>query len=356
MEGSTRRQQAFRKAKLSNVVEQDTGLAAKAEPRLLRGKRPNPAPLPTDPLKKVKVEEGKSTSSSFPSSSFPHTQNNSNSSLYDKKLLLYTKYNHESPFPSYPHPTCEEVKTALSILTSLHGPRSRPTPAKLVAPADRSGCGDSPSVLDALVRTILSQNTSDTNSARAKRSMDAAYGSSDRWDAIVDGGQTKLENAIRCGGLGAVKSRVILQVLQQVKARYGTYSLEALRQLPSNDEVMRELLSFKGVGPKTASCVMLFSLGRQSFAVDTHVWRITGLLGWRPRGASRDETHLHLDARVPDEDKYALHRLLVAHGKECGECKANGRSVGKCALRNEFRRVHVEEQGQEGLTDLSLSK
>ena len=264
-------------------------------------------------------------------------------SLRDRKLLSYKKYQHESPFPSFPRPTRADVKTALSILTSLHGPRLRPATSEMVAPANRSGCGDSPSVLDALVRTILSQNTSDANSSRAKRSMDSVYGRSDDWDAIVAGGQQKLEDAIRCGGLGVVKSRVILRVLEQVKERHGSYSLEALRRL-GNDEVMGELLSFDGVGPKTASCVMLFSLGRESFAVDTHVWRIVGLLGWRPRRASRDETHLHLDVRVPDEDKYALHRLMVAHGKVCRECKANGAARGICPLRNAFRRESVEEK------------
>lgn len=304
-----------------------------ASPSLPIIKRPVSPLWPNNPKKrKIKAESPESS---------PPQQPRGPLSLHGKKLLSYTKYNRQSPFPSYPRPTPEQVKTAISILTSLHGPRRRPNPAELVAPANRSGCGDSPSVLDALVRTILSQNTSDANSSRAKQSMDAVYGRSDNWDAIVEGGRQKLENAIRCGGLGAVKSRVIMEVLQQVKMVHGEYSLETLRQL-GNDDVMRELLSFKGVGPKTASCVMLFSLGRESFAVDTHVWRISGLLGWRPQKATRDETHLHLDARVPDEDKYALHRLLVTHGKVCAECKAGGRDRGKCPLRRASRNQNVE--------------
>lgn len=101
---------------------------------------------------------------------------------------------------------------------------------------------------------------------------------------------------------------------------------------------MRELLSFQGVGPKTASCVLLFCLRRDSFAVDTHVHRITGLLGWRPAGANREETQAHLEARVPDEDKYGIHVLMVTHGKTCGECRAGGKNDGKCALRRAFRK------------------
>ncbi|KAK4459855.1 putative DNA glycosylase [Cladorrhinum samala] len=175
--------------------------------------------------------------------------------------------------------------------------------------------------------------------------MDSVYGRSDNWNAIAAGGQPKLEEAIRCGGLSAVKSKVILAVLDQVRSRHGDYTLEGLREIEDNDEVMRELLSFKGVGPKTASCVMLFCLGRESFAVDTHVWRISGIIGWRPKKASRDETHLHLDKRIPDEMKYPLHVLMIAHGKRCPECKAGAATVkegskgdeGRCKLRIAFK-------------------
>ncbi|KAK0615371.1 DNA glycosylase, partial [Bombardia bombarda] len=239
------------------------------------------------------------------------------------------------PLPLLPPPHPSDCHLAHRILTSLHGARTRPrTP--LVASATRAGCGDAPSVLDALVRTILSQNTSDTNSSRAKRGMDRVYGRSDAWALIVAGGRAKLQDAIKCGGLSAVKSKVILNILTQVHARHGEYSLEHLHGVADGEQAMRELLAFDGVGPKTASCVLLFCLGRESFAVDTHVWRISGLLGWRPEGATRDETHAHLERRVPDGDKYGLHVLMVTHGKRCGECRAGGVYKGVCELRTAF--------------------
>lgn len=257
-------------------------------------------------------------------------------SLQSKKWKAFAQYANTSPFPNFPHPTPEECRRAHKILINLHGRRVRPQEIK--ASTTRAGCGDSPSVLDALVRTILSQNTSDVNSTRAKRSMDAVYGGSDEWENIVDGGQQKLQEAIKCGGLSAVKSKVIISILQQVKEKYGVYSLDHLFSA-SNEEAMQELLSFQGVGPKTASCVLLFCLQRESFAVDTHVWRITGLLGWRPKDATRDETHSHLDIMIPDEEKYGLHILLVKHGKVCEECKAGGKNVGKCDLRKAFQKA-----------------
>ena len=166
--------------------------------------------------------------------------------------------------------------------------------------------------------------------------MDAAYGGSDHWDEIYAGGQEKLQEAIKCGGLSQVKSKVILSILEQAKEKYGEYSLDHLHKA-STEDAMTELLGFQGVGPKTASCVLLFCLQREDFAVDTHVHRITGLLGWRPKKCSREQTYHHLNKRIPDEQKYGLHILLVTHGKRCDECKAGGKSTGKCELRKASR-------------------
>ncbi|PHH63182.1 hypothetical protein CDD81_6233 [Ophiocordyceps australis] len=253
--------------------------------------------------------------------------------LRDRKLKSFAAHAQQSPFAELVHPTPAECVLAHDILARLHGDCLRPD--KVVAPKGAAGCGSSPSVLDALVRTILSQNTSDANSSRAKRSMDAEYGGSDCWDAIVAGGQQRLQQAIKSGGLSVVKSRAILNILHQVKERHGVYSLDHLFEASDHD-AMREMLSFKGVGPKTASCVLLFCLRRASFAVDTHVHRITGLLGWRPACATREEAQAHLDARVPPQEKYPLHVLIITHGKTCAECRAGGKNLGKCELRRAF--------------------
>lgn len=288
------------------------------------------------------------TSTSTPKKS----QDEKAAELQARKLKAYTQFANASPFPDFARPTPEECKLAHRILASLHGEKTRPTEPVTQAPQNRAGCGDAPSVLDALVRTVLSQNTSDRNSTRAKLSMDQAYGGSDQWDAIVAGGQAKLEKTIQSGGLAANKSRTILRVLEQAHARYGEYSLDHLFG-KSDEDAMAEMLGFQGVGPKTASCVLLFCMGRESFAVDTHVYRLTGLLGWLPTkggkvACNREQAQAHLDARVPAEDKYGLHVLLIRHGKACAECKAGGRSTGKCELRRAFRGAKVDgEVGEE---------
>ncbi|OCF30953.1 hypothetical protein I316_07359 [Kwoniella heveanensis BCC8398] len=279
----------------------------------------------------VKIEDPSANRSS---------DNTDASPLKDRKLKLLSANLTSSPFPTFGHPTPAECVLAHDILTSIHGRKTRPS--QVVASKTRAGCGDSPSVLDALVRTILSQNTSDANSTRAKLSMDAVYGGSDNWEDIVEGGQERLQEAIKCGGLSQVKSKVILKILNQAKERYGVYSLDHLHSA-STDEAMQELLSFDGVGPKTASCVLLFCLQREDFAVDTHVHRITGLLGWRPKNASRDQTYHHLNKKIPDELKYALHVLFVSHGKVCEDCKAGAKGITNCQLRKAFRSAVIKD-------------
>jgi endonuclease III len=291
-------------------------------------------PTASPPLKKRRIN---------PSSPPP---TNLSATLQARKLKLYTQHNHQSPFPSFPHPTPEECKLAHRILASIHGVRRRPV-GPPVPSSSVAGCGASPTVIDALIRTILSQNTSGSNSSRAYRGIVATYGDPKEdeqkvWKEVAKRGPAALEEAIKTGGLAKTKSRVIVSLLEQVLERHGVYSLNHLHETADEDAVMEELLSFKGVGPKTASCVLLFCLGRESFAVDTHVWRISGILGWRPTGATREETHLHLDVKIPGEDKYGLHVLMVAHGKMCEECKAGGKRLGKCELRRAFKGLSDE--------------
>lgn len=89
----------------------------------------------------------------------------------------------------------------------------------------------------------------------------------------------------------------------------------ALRRELTDEAAKQALLRFKGVGAKTASCVLMFCLRRADFPVDTHVWKIALALSWVPKSFGRDETYAHLNGRVPAEIKHALHVLLVKHGK-----------------------------------------
>ena len=193
-------------------------------------------------------------------------------------------------------------------------------------------------VLDAMMVALLSAATSWSNAKRAMNSMKQVYGSVFAYDEIFAKGQgrQKLEDTIKCGGLHVRKSTLIASMLQQVYERHGKWDLDHLFDA-TDEEAMKELLTYKGIGPKCAFVVMGWCLKRNPFTVDTHVFRIAGLWGWIPAKATRETAQAHLDAMVPKKLKFDLHFLLIAHGRTCPVCKGGSKSGGKCEAREEVK-------------------
>lgn len=250
-------------------------------------------------------------------------------STSERKLATYKTSILGSPFPDHPLPTAAEAEKVAWILGEFHGYKresegGRGLP-KYTTPKGEDkygGCGDVPSVLDAVIRTVLSCNTSNRNSAAAHRSLTEHFGRQN-WEAVHAAPESELVEAIRCGGLANNKAKTIKGILRQTQEKYDKLSLDHLHDA-TDDEIMQELVSFNGVGPKVASCVLAFCIGRESMAVDTHVFRLCKMLGWVPEKANRDQTYYHLHERVPGHLKYALHVLLIQHGKRCANCSAKG--------------------------------
>lgn len=167
-----------------------------------------------------------------------------------------------------------------------------------------------------LVGTILSQNTSDINSSRAYDDLRRAFPS---WEQVRSAPEDALAAAIRSGGLANIKARRIKQCLDAIVTRYGALDLSALEHADVSD-ARAALRSLPGVGPKTAACVLLFSLGRPAIPVDTHVHRVSGRLGLIGPKISADAAHLVLEDLVAAEDAYAFHVGLVQHGRRV--CRA----------------------------------
>ncbi|KAH9826358.1 putative DNA glycosylase [Teratosphaeria destructans] len=302
----------------------------------------------------------------------------------------------QSPYPDYERPTSEECYEVKRLLERVHGrveaPKAIPPPS-----LDVAGCGEVPSVLDALVRTRLSANTTNKNSSTAFQGLVARFGTikegvgkgSVDWNAVRQAPQREVFKAIERGGLAQIKSKDIQAILQMVyeenqerkdalmdrkdapvgaerepeaekqdevaKAKQHIISLDHVHLLSTNDAI-NKLLSYPGIGPKTASCVALFCLQRPSFAVDTHVFRLCQYLGWVPKSAKkgqpkvdRNTTYSHCDVRIPDELKYSLHYLFVKHGKVCPRCRAaTGTSSANweegCPIEHLVRR-HGQKKG-----------
>ncbi len=177
-----------------------------------------------------------------------------------------------------------------------------------------------------LVLTILSQNTSDVNSGRAFERLMATFGT---WAAIAAAPHEAVAEAIRSGGLADIKARRIQNALRAIHAARGEYDLDFLADLPLA-EAKAWLLQLDGVGPKTAACVLLFSLGLPAMPVDTHVHRVSRRLGLAPRKAPPPQVQEILEAALPAEVIYPFHLQLIAHGRAI--CQARRPQCNKCPL------------------------
>jgi len=180
--------------------------------------------------------------------------------------------------------------------------------------------------LSELIMTILSQNTSDHNSRRAFDRLITTFGS---WQAVAEASVEEIAQAIRYGGLAQVKAPRIKKILDQISAQRGSLDLMFLHELPLA-EAKAWLQGLPGVGPKTASCVLLFSLGKPALPVDTHIYRVAKRLGIIGPGASAERAHEILGAMVPAEDVYQFHIHMIEHGRKI--CKAQRPRCHQCVL------------------------
>ena len=181
-------------------------------------------------------------------------------------------------------------------------------------------------IIDELVITVLSQNTSDTNTARAFAALKERLPT---WEDVLRAPVEDIADVIRSGGLADQKAPRIRRILEEIEEREGRLDLSRLHEL-TDQEVDEYLTSLPGVGPKTAACVLTFSMGRAAFPIDTHVHRIVRRLGWIPANASADATHRLLTPRIPPELRYELHMALIRHGREV--CKARSPRCSDCVL------------------------
>ncbi len=179
--------------------------------------------------------------------------------------------------------------------------------------------------LEILIRTILSQNTNDENRDRAYASLRERFPS---FKEVVAADEQELAEALRPGGLHRQKARRIKQILQQISQAGDGFDLSYLEEL-STEDALQELLQFDGVGKKTAGVVLLFSLKKPYFPVDTHIKRLSQRLGWLGKG---EEPHDKLNPLIPDQVKYQLHLHLIQHGRRI--CRARRPRCAECILQD----------------------
>ena len=317
-----------------------------------------------------------------------------------------------SPFPDWPHPTPEEAQIVHDLLLteipnerkpSIVQPDTIPPPSEQVA-----GCGQVPSILDALIRTLLSAATTGKNSSSSFQGLVKNFGLETKglgkgsvdWNAVRLAPQKDVFKAIESGGLADSKSKNIKAILDMVyidneerrnallKAKeagerftvekeaellllqQGVLTLDYYHVL-STEDALNTFIKYPGIGVKTASCVALFCMQRPSFAVDTHVFRLCQYLGWVPPDNSlgprqkkpdRNSTFSHCEVRIPDNLKYGLHQLFLNHGKKCPRCRAitgeksAGWAEANCVIEHLVKRLGAKKGGLDNLKKASKTK
>lgn len=205
----------------------------------------------------------------------------------------------------------QKVQEASDILEQMYGSPQRDT---TVEP------------LDCLIRTILSQNTNDVNRDRAYDNLCSRFPT---WEDVMTADVMAIEEAIRVGGLSRQKSERIKNFLVQLHAERGGLSLDFMRELETN-EAVEFLCQYKGIGIKTAYVTLAFALGREVFPVDTHILRIARRLGVLDEKVPFAMAHEVLGPLIQPRDRYAMHVLLIAHGRAV--CKAARPLCGQCRI------------------------
>ena len=186
--------------------------------------------------------------------------------------------------------------------------------------------GDDP--VSQIVNTILSQSTTDINRDRAYRRLVERFPT---WEAVRQAPVGEVQEAIRPAGLSAQRAPRIQETLNYIAEQRGELSLDFLRELPVA-EGQAWLTRIKGIGPKTAAIVLLFSLGMPAFPVDTHVQRVCRRLGLAPANAAAPKIEQIIEALMPAETFYPFHLNLIAHGRRV--CKAQRPACADCTLND----------------------
>jgi endonuclease-3 len=179
-----------------------------------------------------------------------------------------------------------------------------------------------------LVSTILSQNTNDVLRDKAFGALRQRFPT---WEQVRDAPVDDVMSAIKIAGLSQQKAPRIQRALRRISEEQGELNLGFLSEM-GVEEAKEWLTSIKGVGPKTAAIVLLFSLNMPAFPVDTHIHRVSKRLGMIPEKVSREKAHQLLETLVPVEWYCAFHLNLIRHGREV--CGARRLRCELCVLRD----------------------
>lgn len=185
--------------------------------------------------------------------------------------------------------------------------------------------------LEELLFILCSVKRSEIVYLRAYRSLKHAFPS---FGDLAKASKKELVSKVSWGGLQNQKAASVKALMKAIVDRFGQPSLSRLKYL-NDGECEAFLSSLPGVGKKVARCVMLYSLDRQVFPVDTHCWRIADRLGWiKPSGTNGNHCSSRamdqLQETIPPDLRFGLHVNMVSLGREI--CMARFPKCRDCVI------------------------
>jgi DNA (cytosine-5)-methyltransferase 1 len=194
--------------------------------------------------------------------------------------------------------------------------------------------GNKQDPVDELVYIILARKTREDAYQAAYASLKKHFAS---WDDLLDAPRELVTMLVHSGGLSGKKTTSLYGALTKLRETFGSCTLEPVREW-SDEQLERFLCSLPEISRKSAYCIMMYSLGRDVFPVDTHVGRVLARLrpyrelGVTLAGLDHKKLQAELAELVPPNLRYSLHVNLVAHGREV--CRAVRPICERCEVRN----------------------
>jgi endonuclease III len=182
--------------------------------------------------------------------------------------------------------------------------------------------------MDELVSCILSQNTTDASRDKAFFAMKAKYNS---WLEVQEAPRDELIDVVRPAGLSNSKAPNIQATLREILRQRGEHNIDFIQDL-APQEAIDWLMSFPGVGRKTASIVLCFAFNMPAFPVDTHVLRVGQRIGFLTPKINADNAHVLMEALVPASEYYSFHLQIIYHGRKI--CQARAPQCDSCPIQN----------------------
>jgi endonuclease-3 len=167
-----------------------------------------------------------------------------------------------------------------------------------------------------LVAVVLSAQATDASVNIATRPLFAHVTTP---QAMLDFGEERLRDAIKTIGLFNTKAKNVIALSRALIDQYGG-------EVPRTRE---QLQALPGVGRKTANVVLNTAWGEETFAVDTHVFRVCNRTGLAP-GKNVDEVEAKLEKIVPQPFRRDAHHWLILHGRYT--CKARLPECWRCPV------------------------